>query len=406
MSPSPRREGHVRSRERGQIIALFAIGLLAIIGMVGLIIEGGNIFGQQRIAQNATDSAANAGALVIAENLTGVARTGDQVMAAVNAVADANGLQGTAAEYTDGFGEPIGVPVASGGIPPSARGVRVAGDRTTATTFGRVLGIDALTASADATAVAGQASAECVLDEDGCALLPVTFPVKVATCDGAGNLAGGNWIGAPPPEHAGDNYWPLVDDADLPSATDPDGNPATMAILSLCRAPDGSSGAFGWLDIADGMNLGAEIIGPLDTTIDLPDWIQTQPGNPNSVEAELETYIHEPVLIPLHNGACREDPGDDDTCDLDDEGVDPVGNNTWYYVHTLAVFYPHEINVQGADKDRCASGPGTPVAPVTSGAGFLGCMKGWFVSYVIAGPIIIGNDPIPAGSVMGIQLVR
>jgi Flp pilus assembly protein TadG len=406
MVASAETAAHVRGRERGQILALFALGLLAIIGMVGLIIEGGNIFGQQRIAQNASDSAANAGALVIAENLAGVARTGDQVLAAITTVANANGLQSTSAEYTDGFGTPTGVAVASGAIPSNARGVRVGGDRVAATTFGRVLGINELTASADATAVAGASSGECVVDEDGCALLPVTFPVKVATCDGAGNLASGTWVGAPPPEHAGDDYWPLVDQDDLPSATNPGGNPDTLAILSLCRAPDGSSGAFGWLDLAAGMNLADEIIGPLNRTVDLPDWIQTQPGNPNAVEDELETYIHQPVLIPLHNGACREDPGDDDVCDLDDEGVDPVGNNTWYYIHTLAVFYPHEIHVQGADKDNCASGPGSPVAPVTNGAGFLGCMKGWFVSYVIAGPIVIGNDPIPAGSAMGIQLIR
>ena len=397
---------HAAEGTRGQILPLFAVMAFVIIAMVGLIIEGGNVFGQQRIAQNGADSSANAGALVIAEHLAGASRTGDQVLNAINTAATDNGLASPAAQYTDGFGTSLGIAVGPGAIPSAARGVKVGGNRVASATFSRIMGFDELTASADATAVAGRTSGDCVLDEDGCALLPVTFPVKVATCDGDGNLAGGTWVGAPPPEHAGDDYWPLVDQSHLPTSTDPDGNTDTMAILSLCRGPDEASGAFGWLDLDPGENLAGEIEGPLNTTIDLPDWIQTQAGNPNSVEDELEEYIHQPVLIPLHNGACREDPGDDSVCALDDEGVDPAGNNTWYYVHTLAVFYPHEFNVSGADVDRCASAPGTPTAPVTNGAGFLGCMKGWFVSYVIAGPIVIGNDPIPAGSAMGTQLIR
>lgn len=397
----------LKKRASGQIIAIFAIGLIAIIGMVGLVVEGGNIFAQQRIAQNATDSAANAGAIVIAENLSGVTRTGGQVFSAITGAATANGLANAAAEYTDGFGVPVGVNVtAANPIPATARGVRVGGDRVAGTAFARVLGINQLTASAGATAVAGAASADCVADEDGCTLLPVTFPVKVATCEADGTLSGGTWVGAPPPDAAGQDYWPIVGADDLPRPADPDGNPDTMAILSLCRGPDEASGAFGWLDLVGGMNLAEEIEGPLNTTVDLPDWFQTQPGNPNSVEDELEAYIHQPVLIPLHNGACREDPGDDAVCELDDEGVDPAGNNTWYYVHTLAVFYPHEINVQGSDVDRCSSPPGSPEAPVTSGTGFLGCIKGWFVSFVLSGPIVIGNDPIPSGSPMGVQLIR
>lgn len=395
-----------RRAEGGQIIAIFALALIAIVAMVALVIEGGNIFGQQRIAQNATDSAANAGAIVIGEKLSGKSRAGIDVYNAFTGAADANGLTATA-QYTDGFGNSIGVPVTSSGdIPATARGIRVGGSRLADTSFGRVIGINQLTASADATAVAGAASGDCVADEDGCTLLPLTFPVQVATCNADGEYGTGYWVGAPPPDSPGGQYWPLVGVEDLPSATSPNGNTSTMAILSLCRSPDESSGGFGWLDLADGMNLAQEIKGPLSGSVDIPDWFRSQPGNPNSVEGELEAYIHKPVLIPLHNGACREDPGTSAVCPLDAEGVDPAGNNTWYYVHTLAVFYPHEVNVSGADKPKCGSGPGSPVAETTTGAGFLGCIKGWFVSYVISGPIVIGNDPIPAGAAIGIQLIR
>ena len=61
-------------------------------------------------------------------------------------------------------------------------------------------------------------------------------------------------------------------------------------------------------------------------------------------------YRHQPVLIPLHNQACRVDPGNTDVCPAGEGGVgDPHGNNTWYYVHTLAVFYIDEVLVQGND---------------------------------------------------------
>ena len=406
MNPLIRREPD-HAAPRGQILAVFAIGLFAMLGMVALVIEGGNIFAQQRIAQNGADAAATAGALVVAESLSGASRTGADVANAINNSVAANALAAADAEYTTDFGVPIGQPVdPAGPIPANARGIHLGGDRVAETTFGKILGVNTLTASADATVVAGALSLQCVAEEDGCVLLPITFPVQVFQCDSSGGLLEGPWIGAPPPTEGADGYWPIVGAEDLPSAADPDGNPLTEAILPLCKSSGTSSGTFGWLDLAPGMNLADEIEGPLNITVDLPDWFQTQTGNPNSVDDELSAWIHKPVLIPLHNGACRVDPGPGGVCPDDEEGVDPVGNNTWYYVHTLAVFYPHEILVQGSNVDQCASAPGSPVVPVTTGGGFLGCLKGWFVNYVTAGPIVPGGTIIPGVTPIGIQLIK
>ena len=88
------------------------------------------------------------------------------------------------------------------------------------------------------------------------------------------------------------------------------------------------------------------------------------------------------------------------------EGVDPVGNNTWYYVTPSPNFYIDQVLVQGSNVDECASPPGGPLVPVTSGTGFLGCLKGWFVNYVTAGPIVPGGDIIPGRTAIGIQLVK
>lgn len=397
-----------RHGQRGQVLFIFVIALVALIGMAGLILDGGAVFAQQRVAQNGADGAANAGTVVIAANLgTPGLNDGADVWNAINDTANDNALESWTAIYTDVYGQPIGQDVVNtGSIPTDARGVRVAGQRTASMTFARVLGIDSLDANADATVIAGATSLDCVLAEDGCTLLPLTFPVQVSQCDAAGELIEGPWIGAPPPdpENVGDEYWPIVGAGDLPSPADPDGNPDTMALLPLCRAASGGSGAFGWLDLDSTQNLQQEIEGPLTEPVDIPDWYQTQGGSPDSADDEIEAYIHQPVLIPLNNGACRIDPGTAATCPDEFEGVDPIGNNTWYYVHTLAVFYIDQVLVRGPDKEQCDDPPGNPPMPVTSGAGFIGCLKGWFVNYVTSGPVDPEGEIGPGG--VSIQLIR
>jgi Flp pilus assembly protein TadG len=56
--------GHIEKnggRERGQIVALFAISLAALVAVLGLIFDGGNFYVQRRTAQNAADAGALAG---------------------------------------------------------------------------------------------------------------------------------------------------------------------------------------------------------------------------------------------------------------------------------------------------------------------------------------------------------
>jgi Putative Flp pilus-assembly TadE/G-like len=404
-----------RRGAEGQIIVIAALALVAIIGMVGLAIDGSALFAQQRIAQNGADAASTAGTLVVAENLGSVTdiRTDHDVYVAVNAIAAANGLAGLTAVYTDDTGAPIGFNVTDTiqPIPPAARGVKAGGSRVVSTSFSRVLGFDQLTASADATVVAGKASGECTIDEENaCTLLPVTFPVQTYECDSRGDLipGTGTWIGAPPPGASPtDPYWELVGAESLPSAANPTGDTSKMAILPLCKSASNGSGAFGWLDLDPGIpNLAGEVDGPLTVAVDVPDWFQTQAGNPNSVDDEISNYIHKRVLIPLNNGACRVDPGTATTCPVGMEGKDPVGNNTWYYVHTLGNFYIDQVLVQGSNVDDCASPPGHPLVPVSSGGGFLGCLKGWFLNYVTSGPIVPGEPIIRGQTSIAIQLIK
>jgi hypothetical protein len=411
--PSSSERRGSRDGARGQILIVAVLALVAIVGMVGLVIDGGTLFAQQRIAQNGADAAATAGTVVIAEYMGGATtRTNQNVYDATAASALANDLASWTAEYTDDFGTPLGIPVSPGAgpIPTGAEGVRAVGTRTVDTTFSRVFGFDQIPANAEATVVAGPLSAECIADDDGCAVMPITFPVQVSECDSTGTLIQGPWVGAPPPGSTpGAAYWPLVGAESLPSAGNPTGDTSApkYAILPFCKSSSGGSGAFGKLDLDPGMNFPDEITGPINTTINLPDWYQTQPGNIESVDVELSAWIHQPILVPLNNGACRVNPGAGAVCPLGQEGVDTVGNNTWYYVHTMAVFYIDKVLIQGSEGDQCNDPPGTPLVPTTdTGAGFLGCIKGWFVNYVSAGPIIPGGNTIPGTTAIGLQLIK
>ena len=63
----------IRSKdgERGQVLAIFAAGLLALLVAVGVVIDGGNAMAQQRDTQNGADAASEAGTTVIAQYLMG-----------------------------------------------------------------------------------------------------------------------------------------------------------------------------------------------------------------------------------------------------------------------------------------------------------------------------------------------
>ena len=129
------RHGH-----RGQALFVFVIALVALIAMTGLILDGGAVLAQQRVAQNGADGAANAGTVVIASNLGSPGlNDGSDVWTAINDTAADNGLESWSAIYTDVYGQPIGANVVNTGpIPSDARGVRVAGARTASTSFARV----------------------------------------------------------------------------------------------------------------------------------------------------------------------------------------------------------------------------------------------------------------------------
>src|SRR5439155_2284312 len=200
-----------RKDERGQVLVIVAGALLVIIALVGLVIDGGFAWGQQRQTQNASDAASEAGALQLAENVAGTSPTNTDadVVAAVNASGQANGIGNPVAFYTNISGQLItsagavttdeaqaarvGAVVT---IPPGAAGVAARGSKTFDTFLMRAIGFAQLTTTANATAIAGYLTNTCAASA-GCFILPVTVPVTIVSCDGSGN---------PVPEPGGPKY--------------------------------------------------------------------------------------------------------------------------------------------------------------------------------------------------------
>ena len=88
---------HARTRtaERGQILVIFVISIVAILGMVGLVLDGGSAFAQRRDEQNVADLASMAGAMAYLNTTGGPGVKRIAADSAALTVAAANG-------YNDG----------------------------------------------------------------------------------------------------------------------------------------------------------------------------------------------------------------------------------------------------------------------------------------------------------------
>lgn len=385
---------------RGQILAIVAVGMIVLLAMVGLVIDGGNAWGQQRETQNAADSAAKAGAVVVQHNLGGTPMTDGDVGCAVEAAAADNDAEIESAEYTNHQGAafdpsvPVGACGAGGGIPSGAQGVRAVATKDFDTYLMGIIGRPQLTATTDATAVVGIVPSSCPMSL-GCAVLPVTFPRTMDTCDGTNSRV------------VGEDEWELLDlEEDVLDTTN-------LVIVPLCSTGPGS---VGWLDFGCG-NLAQTITNPgnCELSFPIPAWLDTQSGNVNSLETELNDYAgtqpgvaeeaDEVLYVPIHDFTCRDDVADHlpTTSCPTYPTWSANGNNLHYHVPYWAGFKLDNAFVGGND-DECDDGPGAPPA---GGNGATGCLKGWFVDLVEApGPITIGPITPGAAVTTGILLVN
>jgi len=385
----PANDAPPRRPDAGQALVVMVLAMVAMLAMTALVIDGGNAFVQQRATQNGADAAAEAGAVVLAENLAGGSHSDQEVLAAVTASATRNAIKLASALYTNVNGNSLGIAVGSLGanLPPAiAAGVRANGSRTFGTYAGGIVGINQLGASAQATAVAGP-SAGCSLSQ-GCTLIPITFPVSPTICDNTGN---GIQVGSGP--------YPIVDINQRTTGNE--------AILGICGTANGS---VGWLDIQPPLSscgngvsgLLCEINTP-DYSLTFPIWLNTETGNVNSkpVDNALNQYDGQTVLIPFYdcvkNNVGQLSPGP--ACPNPAQSAN--GNNTYYRVVGVYGFHLDHAYINGNNHPECNSTPG---APLIGGNGGNGCLKGWFVQPLSSGAV--GSGPHTTGGALSVQLVR
>jgi Flp pilus assembly protein TadG len=137
----------VAGREHGQILVIFALALVVMIGMVGLVLDGGGAFAQRRDEQNAADLAALAGANAYLNTPGNVATRTAAAQAAAISSASSNG-------YTDGVNNVV-VPTPTVTLLQSGASVGVNITGVHVNSFARVLGATEWDVSVTATAIAG-----------------------------------------------------------------------------------------------------------------------------------------------------------------------------------------------------------------------------------------------------------
>ena len=324
--PSRRRDG-----QRGQILVIVAGGLIGLLAIGALALEGGTLVLNRRDAQNSADLASLAGTRVVALSHTSGGRTQADVLGAVEASLGTNDCQlvaSTACTWDVHF---IGAGLADLGVvgntvspvPAGALGVRVGVTRQPPAFLGRVLGFDHWTVSTDGTSLAARPSS-----------FPTGILLPIAVC--------GWFNGANPNDCAQATNSPASNAVDYKADQ----------IYDLTDGKD-APGGFGWLSWT-GSNaanaLAASLCTPdntgfsLDSPYDDPHgagevWFPVDPGksNASAVRSCLDGWIASgaTVLVPIY--------------DL----VEGRGNGAQYHITGVAAFIltsreqPAVDNIQG-----------------------------------------------------------
>lgn len=420
-----------RRPARGQVLVLMVGGFIAAVAMTALIVDGGNVWAQQRIVQNGTDSAAQAGAVVMARRLAGVTEPlegWDRVVDdRVDANAAANGIDVDAAYYTDICGIPLRLDgsaallsdgredlataaVVGGGALPAAvtttpdcpsrtpgppAGVLVLGHKPVPAYVSGAVGVGSFSVSSRATAVSGYLQGYCAAASDmACRLLPVTIPVNEVTCNGQNK----------------------------PVLTDEPWARYQVYKIPLCGNGPGNVGWLDWTPPGGGTSeLVCSIVNPNNPTINLPSWqFVTETGNTNggggpcsaSVEEALRRYDGQVVLIPQFDATCSADPNQAQVSVAPNYGcpsgsLGGNGQNQWYRMPSFAYLQLCSPTTSGCDGLHGAYIQGSDRAICDSGNGATSCLVGRFVDLLGSGTVGSGvGGGTGNNKVVGIQMIR
>ena len=134
--------------ESGQVLVIVALGIIGLLAVVGLAIDGGHVYQERRAMQNAADAAALAGARALCLELGQAAATAE-----ADKYLTANGGHAALSDIV---------------VDPGAYLVTVTSVTEATTFFVIVIGIESVTVSA-------VAEAQCGCSDAGCGLWPIAF---------------------------------------------------------------------------------------------------------------------------------------------------------------------------------------------------------------------------------------
>lgn len=373
--------GRASRDERGQVLIIVAAGMFVFIAMVGLVVDGGYAWGQQRDSQNASDASAEAGALLLAHNLPYRYASPPQtppngnaeVRAAVLSSAATFGVSVEEAWYTDFDGAHVGgAPLigtgqlGSGAAPAAAEGVEVTTTKTFDTFIARIVGMAQMTTRTDATAVSGYVD---TVGEGN--VLPVTLPINITTCTNTNR-----------PDTDG-TAWPL----------------GTLQVFPLCSSGPGNVGWLDWTPPGGGTSeLRDAILNPNNPEMVIPEWyFIAQSGNPSSpsqIETALETYVPgtTEVLLPLFDATCEDEPP---TAEANACPTGPGnGQQQWYHLGGWVAIDLEWVDL-GGGRSVCGSGNGST-----------GCFAGYLRSVTYTGTIRRAGSQESTLSPTGVTLIE
>ena len=395
-----------RRGESGQTLVLFAGGLIALIAMVGLVIDGGNAYVQQRVTQNGLDAAAEAGTVQLARRLLGVPGTDaewDQRVAdLVNVTATSNSITRVdVPSYVDHDGTDLG-PVGTGTIPANTQGVRVGGSRDFQTYFAGVIGLSQFTASATATAITGYVEGSGVGG-----LMPLTFPILLTQCESGG---GSDRLFYPD----GGVEWPV--------------GPENVVAIPLCSNGPGNVGWIDWYNSGGANVVRDSILNPNNPPIRTPHWYQVnETGVQTTLDAAMDTWEGKDIQFPIFHvqvddpgtpgvdesqiGTCRSEPGGTKNsladCPAGDYGF--TGTGGWYFLVSFGEFRLLHSYLQGNHQAEC-NDTSTLASTAGIGTGNLpnNCLIGYFKSPVVAAEFEVGSGTTPPTTLtpVSVQLIR
>jgi Flp pilus assembly protein TadG len=145
-----------RRHERGAMLVVTAISLVALMAFAGLVIDGGRAYSDERQVQNSADAAALAGASALNSIINTPGADASVIRTAVQNSITANGTNGgftcTLVDVNRNPVSPSDCPSATSTLPAGTAGVSVRAADNQSTSFIKVIGIDSFSAAADATA--------------------------------------------------------------------------------------------------------------------------------------------------------------------------------------------------------------------------------------------------------------